>query len=83
MVQRLWPFIEALASALMENRSMAGETAVFMALAGVFGFEEAAARLERRPLRLAFDDTPHPPPPGRGEESVEKPPPGRGEDMRP
>ena len=34
---------------------LAGETAIFMALEGVFGAEEAARRSELVPLSQAFD----------------------------
>jgi hypothetical protein len=55
LVAILWPFIEALVPVLTEHRHLAGETAVFMALEGVFGVEEAARRSKLTPLNQAFD----------------------------
>src|SRR3982074_998108 len=51
----LWPFIHALVPVLLEYRHLAGETAIFMALEGVFGAEEAARRSELVPLSQGFD----------------------------
>jgi hypothetical protein len=57
LVARLWPFIEALAGVLMETEThhMSGETAVFVALARVFGPEDAVRRSEMVPLARAFE----------------------------
>lgn len=55
LVDELWPFIEALAPVLVEYQHLAGETAIFMALEGVFGAEEACRRIRLRPLFRAFE----------------------------
>jgi hypothetical protein len=54
LVAILWPFIEALVPVMLEYRHLAGETAVFMALEGVFGADEAARRSKLVPLSRAF-----------------------------
>jgi hypothetical protein len=55
LVSDLWPFIEALVPALLEYRHLAGETAIFMALEGVFGADEALRRSRLVPLSRVFD----------------------------
>lgn len=55
LVEQLWPFIDALVPVLLESRHLAGETAVFVALEGVFGQEDAARRVRLVPLGRAFD----------------------------
>jgi hypothetical protein len=54
LVHKLWPFIEALVPILLEHRHLAGETAIFMALAGVHGLEEASRRIKLVRLGRAF-----------------------------
>jgi uncharacterized membrane protein len=54
LVVILWPFIEALVPVMLEYRHLAGETAIFMALEGVFGADEAARRSKLVPLSQAF-----------------------------
>jgi hypothetical protein len=58
IVGTLWPFIKALVPVVLEYRHLAGETAIFMALEGVFGAEEALRRSKLVPLGQAFDRPP-------------------------
>jgi hypothetical protein len=55
LVAGLWPYIEALAVALMEHQHMAGATAIFLALLAVHGEDEARRREALLPAGRAFD----------------------------
>jgi hypothetical protein len=49
------PIARALVPVLLEYRRLAGETAIFMALEGVFGAAEAARSGNLIPVNRAFD----------------------------
>ena len=55
LVEHLWPFVEALVPVLLEYRHLSGETAIFMALQGVLGVQEAVRRAELEPPARAFE----------------------------
>jgi hypothetical protein len=61
LVGALWPYIEALASVIVEYHHMAGPPAIFMALLAVHGEEEARRREALVPEGRAFDLRPTPP----------------------
>jgi hypothetical protein len=58
LVHRLWPYIEGLATVLVDpdNSFMSGETAIFIALWAVHGAEEARIRTGR-PDHPLFDES--------------------------
>jgi hypothetical protein len=55
LVLALWPYIGALAEALVESNHMAGPTAIFFALVSVHGVDEARRREALLPVGRAFD----------------------------